>query len=39
MHRKDTHNAGSAERFSLLEMMMAVTVIFEAVSSQPSAFS
>jgi hypothetical protein len=25
--------------FPLLEMMMVVTVIFEAVSSQPSAFS
>jgi prepilin-type N-terminal cleavage/methylation domain-containing protein len=36
------HNAEAGPRphgFSLLEMMMVVTVILEAVSPQPSAFS
>jgi hypothetical protein len=38
-HRKDAQGTNSLKGFSLLEMMMVVTVIFEAVSSQPSGFS
>jgi hypothetical protein len=37
--RKGAEGKGLPDGFSLLEMTMVVTVIFEAISSQPSAFS